>query len=194
MLKNALQNVGRKRSIPHLEAYFIIGQILPISFTINLFSLAILLYSIPQPTQKFWTPTPIIQLLPLMAYYVFVLLAPFTADGSGGFFIIIVVFIRLLLFFPLLLPMIVPEGGGKSYLTPRNAGWMDAGPWYFIGVLSVLLWLSQTFTALKDNNGHVGRVLGAVNDSPAVSALGYDYMLSLVTLGFWAFGVGNGIA
>lgn len=187
-----LKVVGRKRRIPQLWAYAFISQILPISFAQNLFFLAMLLNPVANPNQQIWTPTPLIQLLPLAAYYVFVLAAPFVAGTSV--FVGVVIFIRLLLFGPLILPAVVRQGGGQSYLTPRKASWADGGPFQFIGICSALLWLLQTFVAFKDNGLQISRILGAVNDSPAVSALGYDYVLSLASLGIWAFNIGSDIA
>ena len=158
----------------------------------NFFFLAILLKPVANPNEQIWTPTPVIQLLPLAAYYLFVLSAPFFAGANV--FVGIVVMIRFLLFCPFILPAVVPEGGGKSYLTPRKASWADAGPFQFIGVCSALLWLMHTFITLKDNGVHFGKIFSAVNEDYAVSALGYDYILSLVSLGVWALQVGNDVA
>ena len=158
----------------------------------NLFFLAILLKPVANPNEQIWTPTPVIQLLPLTAYYLFVLSAPFLA--STTVFISIVIIIRLLLFCPFVLPALVPEGGGKSYLTPRKAIWADAGPFQFIGVCSALLWILHTFVTLKDIGVHLGKLFSAINDDPSVSALGYDYILSLASLGIWTFNVGKDVA
>ncbi len=183
--------IGRKRSIPHLWAYAFISQILPVSFAQNLFFLAMLLKPVSNPNQQTWTPTPIIQLLPLVAYYIFVLAAPFVA-GTGAF-IGVVILIRLLLVAPLALPAIVTEGGGQSYATPRKAHWADAGPFKFIGICSALLWVLQTFVALKTTGFDLSRIFSSLNDNPAVSALGYDYLLSLVSFGTWALVVGRAL-
>jgi len=141
--------------------------------------------------QKIWTPTPIIQLLPLVAYYIFIFAMPFVA-GTGAF-IGVVILIRLLLVGPLSLPAVVSEGGGQSYLTPRKAHWADAGPFQFIRICSGLLWVLQTFVALKATGFDLGRIFSSLNDNPAVSALGYDYILSLVSFGTWTFVVGRNL-
>lgn len=185
----SLMTVGRKRSVPHLWAYAFISQILPVSFAQNLFFLAMLLKPVSNPNQQIWTPTPIIQLLPLVAYYSFVLAAPFVA-GTGTF-IGVVIFIRLLLVAPLILPAVITEGGGQSYLTPRKAHWADAGPFKFIGICSALLWFLQTFVALNNTGFDPSRIINSLNDNSAVSALGYDYILSLASFGTWALVVGQ---
>ena len=154
--------------------------------------MAILLAPIADPQEKIWTPTPIIQLLPLTAYYTFVVAVPFSARTF--FFITAVILIRLLLFCPFVLPAVVPEGGGKSFLTPRKASWTDAVPFQFIGILSALLLSLQTFLALRNSGFQAGSILGAINDNPAVSALGYDCVLSLISLGTWAVVVGGDVS
>ena len=183
--------IGRKRNIKHLWYYAFISQILPLSFAQNLFFLAMLLMPIKNPNQKIWTPTPVIQLLPLATYFIFIFTIPFTA--GTGFFIGVVIVIRLLLFTPFILPIIVPEGGGTSYLTPRKSSWVDAGPFGFIAICSALLWSVQTFMALRESEYSVSRITAARDHNPAVSALAYDYILSLVSLGVWAVTVGSDV-
>lgn len=126
-----------------------------------------------------------------MAYYVSLLAAPFVTSTRAvvGFIAVI----RLLLFCPQLLPIIVPEGTW-TYVTPRKAHWADAGPFKFIGVCSALLWIVQTSVALRDDGFHISRIFGAINDSPAVSALGYDFILSMASLGIWALVVRSDLA
>ena len=68
---------------------------------------------------------------------------------------------------------------------------MDAGPWSFIGISALSLWLLQTIIALKTSRG---TILGAVADNSAVSALGYDYLLSLISILAWAVSLENGVA
>lgn len=142
-----------------------------------------LLKPVSNPKQQIWTPTPIIQLLPLTAYYIFVLAAPLVA-GTGAF-LAVVILIRLLLIVPLILPTIVAKGDGQSYLTPRKAHWTDACPLHFIVVCSALLWTVQSFVALKNTSFGLSRIVGALNDNPAVSALGYDFVLGLISIATW---------
>lgn len=177
--------LGRKRNIPHLWAYAFISQILPVSFAQNLFFLAVLLKPLPNPNEKIWTPTPVLQLLPLLGYYLFVLAAPYVA-GTGAFVGVVVV-IRLLLFCPLILPTLVAEGGGQSYLTPRKSHWADATPVKFIAICTGLLWTLQIFMVLRENGPYPDKFYNAIHDSPAVSALSYDYILSIVSFGAWNF-------
>lgn len=142
-----------------------------------------LLKPVSNPKQQIWTPTPIIQLVPLTAYYIFVLAAPRVA-GTGAF-LAIVILIRLLLVVPLTLPSIVAQGNGQSYLTLRKAHWVYACPFDFIAVCSALLWTFQTFVALYDTGFGPTRIVGALNDNPAVSALGYDFLFSMISIAIW---------
>ncbi len=75
-------------------------------------------------------------------------------------------------------------------------------------ISSNVLFMTQTFIAIKDNLPHsrrndvsrqdpvvvnyfvgiitvVNKVFGAVNDNPAVSALGYDCVLSILSFCVW---------
>lgn len=79
-------------------------------------------------------------------------------------------------------------------MTPRKAHWADAGPFQFISICSALLWVLQTFVALKSTGFDLSRIFSALNDNPAVSALGYDYILSLASFGTWALSVGSDLA
>ena len=150
-----------------------------------------LLRPVTNPQQKIWTPTPIVQLLSLVAYYIFILAIPVTV--GTGLFIGLVIIIRLLLFAPFILPSIIPEGGATSYLTPRKSSWVDAGPFGFIYTCSALLWSMQTFAAFKESGYSIGEIAAARDNNHAVSALAYDYIFSLISLGTWAVAVGSDI-
>ncbi|KAL8781647.1 MAG: hypothetical protein Q9213_005912 [Squamulea squamosa] len=50
-------------------------------------------------------------------------------------------------------------------------------------IYSTILFVQQTIWALRENK--VGDILTAVNSSPAVSALGYDFILYVVSCVAW---------
>ena len=147
-----------------------------------------LLTPVPRPNEKFWSPTPVLQLLPLIGYYLFVIVAPHVAGTS--LFVGVVIIIRMLLFVPLILPSVIFEGGGKSYLTPRKVQWTNATPYQFILTCSALLWALQSLMVVREVGFNLSQVARAINDSPAVSALGYDFILSIISFGVWRFGFG----
>ena len=183
---------GRRRKIPHLWAYASISQILPVSFAQNLFFLAMLVSLAAEQDEMVWVPKPMLLQVSLAIYYVFVGLAPYMIGTNA--FIGVVIMIRLLLFSPLYLPTIVPSDSGKEYPEARDTQRIFRGSFGYVGICSVVLFVSQTLMALREVGFNGSRVLGAIHDSPAISALGYDYLLSLVSAGFWSSMVGSYLA
>lgn len=181
---------GSRRQIPHLWAYLAVGQILPISFAQNLFFVAMILFPISDQqgrgaaTPKI--PGPVTQCLPVAAYYILLARAP-TSIGNPISMSIIIVLLRILLLCPSLLlrASVVFETLG---VTP-TAATQDAqsGGYTTSYVLALfcssVLFLQQTAWALR---GHkVGEILTAIDSSPAVSALGYDFLWYVVSCTAW---------
>ena len=148
-----------------------------------------LLKPVPSPNEKIWAPTPVIQLLPLAGYFLFLVAAPYAAGTRA--FVCVILLIRLLLFAPLILPSIVSEGGGMSFLTPRKARWVDATPYQFILICSALLWGLQSLMVITETGLDLKRIVSSLHDSPAVSALGYDYILGVISIVAWRSGFGD---
>lgn len=176
------------------------------SFAQNLFFLAMLLTPISDPEAVVWTPKPALQLLPLVPYAMSIFLIPFLVGTH--IFVPIVLIIRLLLFCPLLLPLVLPRSFKNSHFRRELVHHAYQGAYRFIAISSVVLFVTQTILAVKDNlsdspihhvNGQgpimakrqagvttvVGRVFKAVNDNPAVSALGYDCVLTVISSWVW---------
>ena len=133
-----------------------------------------------------------LQLAPLTAYYIFVVLAPYTAGTDS--FLGVVGAIRLLLFSPLLLQAAVPGSFGGRSAKARDVYTAYYGSFMFMGACSALLIVVQTAMAFRETAFDPSKVLRSINDSPAVSALGYDYLFSLVSAGVWARIVGSDLA
>ncbi len=184
--------IGRRRKIPHLWAYAGISQILPVSFAQNLFFIAMLVSPAAEKDEMVWVPHPMLLLVSLAIYYVFVGLAPYMIGTNA--FIGVVIIIRLLLFCPLYLPTIVPSDSGKEYLKARDTQHILRRIIAYVGTCSVVLFVVQTAMTSREIGFNISRVLGAIHDSPAISALGYDYVLSLVSAGFWYSMVGSCLA
>lgn len=178
---------GRRRKMPNLWAYALISQILPVSFGQNLFYLDILLTPIPMPNEIIWGPTPFLQNRNLATYSGLVFLAPYAASTRA--LIPVVLVIRLLLCCPLVLQMYVPGSWGWDYLNIRDRSTAYISSFRIVGACAVILFFFQTAVALRDHGP--GEILGSINDSPAVSALGYDYLLSLVSAFTWVNLVGS---
>lgn len=184
--------IGRRRRIPHLWAYSSVSQILPVSFAQNLFFLAMLVPPAAEQDEMVWVPHPMLLLVSSGIYYVFVGLAPYMIGTNA--FIGVVITIRLLLFCPLYLPMIVPRDFGKKYLKARDTQRIFRRVMGYVGTCSVVLLIVQTLVTFREMAFNISSVLGAIHDSPAISALGYDYVLSLVSAGLWNSMVGRYLA
>ena len=184
--------IGRRRIIPHLWAYASISQILPVSFAQNLFYLAMLVSPAAEKDEVVWLPHPMLLLVSLAIYYVFVGLAPYMVGMNA--FIGMVITIRLLLLCPLYLPMIVPGDSAKEYLKARDTQRIFRRIIGYLGICSTALFVVQTVSTFREFGFDISRVLDAIHDSPAISALGYDYVLSLVSAGLWSSIVGSYLA
>ena len=163
-------------------AYAFISQILPVSFAQNLFFLAMLMKTQPKPGNNVWAPFPILQVIPLIEYSVLVAIAPYTVGTS--YFMTVVASIRVLLFWPFLLATVLPRQLG-TYLHSQKIQENNMRIYQTIAILSIAIFCIQTLSTLMYNGFSFGAVLAALNSDPSVSALGYDYILCLVSTGTW---------
>jgi hypothetical protein len=157
-----------------------------------------------------WCPHPILYLIPIIVSFTTVFLSPFAANTPS--FQTVALAYRILSFTPLLLPYIVPERWATMHIHPHNAHSAYTALFRTISVVSFLLHGRSTVLALffntPDSHYHrhsilhpfkqerrtildrsstaVGKVLGAIGDHPAVSAVGWDVLLSGMSLGLWA--------
>lgn len=168
--------------MPHLAAYAIISQILPVSFATNLFFLALLMRPLPKPEANIWTPIPVLKYGSPTAYFALLAAAQFTIDT--GYFMSIVVGLRVLLFWPLALATMLPKSFGHG-LPATNVREQNLTQLIVIGLISINLVCIQTMYTLASNGFSFIGMFKAVNDNPAVSALGYDYILGSVSAIVW---------
>ena len=136
-----------------------------------------------------WVPHPRLLPVSLAIYYVFIGLAPYLVDTNA--FIGVVITLRLLLLCPLYLVMILPGDSGKEYLKARDTQRIFPRIIGYVGTCSAVLFVVQTVMTFREIGFNVSRALEAIHDSPATSALGYDYVLSLVSAGLWSSMVGS---
>ncbi|ETN39347.1 uncharacterized protein HMPREF1541_05570 [Cyphellophora europaea CBS 101466] len=185
-----MSDAGHQHRIPHLSLYFLLAQILPVSFTQQLFLLALELTrrnavpgrqpDVRAPSQR--RPAYFSYLALLVAY----LLAVDTAAATNGrdshqlhfpAVLPMVLFIRLLLFTPLFIPTLTHWMAAQ-----QHQRWMPA-PVTTLVFFFVIGWQSKT---AKDVLGLGWRhVLEAVHEDPAVRALGYDLVLAIVGAAAW---------
>lgn len=167
--------------MPHLWAYLAIGQILPISFAQSLFFIAMILVPLPDSARSMRVPSRLVQCLPLAAYYISVFSAVFSV-GTPSFTSVIVV-IRTLLFCPYLSRFSVLETRGSRSTTARDLHAGHSTSYKLTALLSIVLFVYQTRRTLQENE--VNQVLAAINSNPAVSALGYDFIIHVVVSFTW---------
>ena len=171
--------IGHQLDVKHLWAYFVLDQILPVSYIQNLFLIATSLMETPKSKPPKQAPGLTWQLAPLLTYMVCLIAAPHCV-GTSWFFPVLFL-TRLLLFSRLidLRPSAKPElSGDSASMTPafplfEDYKWTTVyfclGAW----VLSVIH-LTQAMPFLE--------ALAAINFNPAVSALGYDLLIGLASL------------
>lgn len=198
-------SAGRRLQVPHLWAYFALGQILPISFVQNLFAIAVLLSPSPStsshPDAKSTPSTtssneskseapPFIRnnsapdAIPRALFYALLFIIPLSVDTPV--FIPVILAVRLLLFVPLLLPS-------------------ARAPSYRPAVVFIVPMLASSIAFIVENGlGNLLRrmkadprwgyevsaaviktVASAVNDNHAVQALGWDAVISMASGLVW---------
>ncbi|KAL8929791.1 MAG: hypothetical protein Q9208_000935 [Pyrenodesmia sp. 3 TL-2023] len=172
---------GSRRQVPLIWAYLAIGQILPISFAQCLFFIAMILMPVPEPSRKMQVPSVLVQCLPLAAYYISVLSAPFSVGKPG--FIPIIVIIRVLLVCPFIFRLPTLRSLSPSTIPARSLHAGYSASYKMALFCSLVLFVQQTGLAVKEHGIH--QVLAAVNSNPAVSALGYDFVLHAVVTCAW---------
>ncbi|EXJ64125.1 hypothetical protein A1O7_00461 [Cladophialophora yegresii CBS 114405] len=176
---------GFRKSIPHLWAYFLLDQILPVSFTQNMFLLAVHL----QDDKKYAEirmldpPSAAMQVLLVCAYSAVLATAPISI--GSGWFIWVLLATRALLSAPFLVlrPRIARPGASfqhqdvfssANYSLRHEARWALA---LISGYMAVQL--AQGFLALPSS---ITAVLSVLHDNPAVSTLGYDLLIGTFSL------------
>jgi len=170
-----MSSAGQRYAVPNLQYYFLIGQILPISFAANLFSVAtVIAQSRPKSeiderrakTAACWLPTP--TLIPiLIAYRLILELLPRRASSAN--FIMLVGATRLLLYLTSLVRFPANWAFEKQYERAHLASTL--GSVAVLGSASLLAAVGSFDISLS----HAG-------ENPAVAALGIDYMMLLSTL------------
>lgn len=137
-------------------------------------------------------------------------LAPFFANTPS---VSLLVRLRqLLTFAPLVLPNVIPERWGVQHTHPHEAYASYMKLFKFISVIGFLLHLKATAVGLAYNapaafehrhsihlpfdvesrsawertTSSFGRLLSATSDHPVVSGIGWDVLLSTVSIGLWA--------
>ena len=167
---------GSKLSVPRLWAYFALDQILPVSFTQNLFLIAAQLSSKASSTSMRY-PKGTTQFSLLMTYLVCLYSAPRTINTAEFFPVLFAT--RLLLFLPYLLIRSSGSTTGPEDRLPTGPPKGDSQSYGLIVLLvgAIIAELCMNFTGPNEFS------LTAIDDNHAVSALSYDFLIGLGSLG-----------
>ena len=174
-------STGRKQKIPHLWAYFLLLEILPSSFTQNLFYLALLTHPPSsnqpkqlEPPQNTKTATTIAGLS-----YLLLLGVGMPRLAQTSYLMPAVLILRALL----LLPLFVPAETGTDRRTESEKHAERGRPW--TNTVSIIL-SGAAALVLASGGGSTPRGLAAALGShPAVSALGWDFLIGVGSWGVW---------
>lgn len=161
-----------------------------------------------------WCPNPLVYLLPMLGFLGTTLLVPLAAETSS--FLNIVMTSKALALMPIILPAIIPESWGTVHAHPHDAHSAYTRLYRTISLASLTLHAKSTVAALifntPDSHYHrhnlvspfgirpqefersnfdryttaIGKVLGSLGDHPAVGAVGWDVLMSGLSLGIWA--------
>lgn len=145
-----------------------------------------------------------------MASYGTIFLLPYATETPS--FTRVVSTSRMLTFAPLVLHTIAPTSWGAVHRSQREDSLALIDLFRFMAVMTVILHGAATFTGLRYNVPHahyhrhsrllpwdieersrwertttaVGKLLGATRDHPVVAAVGYDVLISALSVGLWA--------
>lgn len=168
--------VGTRRRVPRLWAFFGLAQILPVSFTVNLFYVALLLLPTDEGEEgarQASEEAPPFRLTEaswhvVLGYSACILAAPLTAETP--WLLPLILTARSLLFVPLSLARNGISGWGSSR-------------WFQLLLITVVGIRYSHFpgTTLEFTID----VASALFVHPAVSSLGCDWILYLISAGFW---------
>ena len=175
-------NPGARRRVPHLWAYAIISQITPVSIAQNLFYLALLMNQPPKPSKQILTHSVAIRLGPLTVYYVCLAIVPHIENT--GYLVSVVGIIRTFLFWPFLLTTSFASQAACCVSAPK-AQENDRLVFTIMGIVTIYYVCIHSMLALAYSGFSFMGLITALNSNPAVSTLGYDYILSLVSAVVW---------
>ncbi|KAL3424757.1 hypothetical protein PVAG01_04038 [Phlyctema vagabunda] len=166
------------------------------------------------PKPEGWLPHPAFYITTLLASTTATFLSPYATRWSS--FNTTILISQFLPSLPLLLPEILPQSLGKIHKNPHAAQKSHRTLFRTMAILSTLLHAKTSTVAVLTNTPSdsyhdptlfhpfnsthrstlergskaISRLLGAINEHPVISSLGYDVLLSSLSLGLWA-GVRN---
>ena len=170
--------------VPTLWAYFAIAQILPTSFSQNLFCLALQLQSPRIGARRPWSSWQDYTLKAAVGLFMLaVIYAPRAADT--GWIIPLVLLARLLLLAPYLIlsrPMPFTEKSPGDPNDPTSVYEKSAAIYRPItGFVAAMLVVPILVSAISNNAFPVQSLAWALSSSHAVGAIGYDFIVGVLS-------------
>lgn len=162
------------------------------------------------PKPRDWSLGPGVLLLTLLASYTMISVQPYAAETPS--FSRVIGTSRALTFAPLILHAVAPTSWGTIHRSHRKASSALLDLFRFMAAMSVILHGVATVTGLRYNVPHahyhrhsilrpwdieersrwertttaLGKLFGATTDHPVVAAVGYDVLISGLSVGLWA--------
>lgn len=148
----------------------------------NLFFLSVLLHKEPvRASKRPVSPTQVwVQTAFMMSYFLLLSRAPvYVGDAS---FLTVVFLIRLWIFLPFLFFLQAPS------MSETESEWLvSASARGLFLPLSAGFLAIQTVSSWREQNGNAFSVITVINDDPSLRALGYDYLVGLVSVLSWRY-------
>ena len=168
-----------------------LGQILPISFVLNLAQVAIILHD---DTQMFPPRFPLKSAFVAVTYRIGLMCVDMGLEGSQLLLFVVILRMSILFLFyfvqdemsfPGVADADVSCGHSQDeMISSGNADTDELRTALFLNcLLAIFLSGIQTWQALETVS--VLQLLGSINEHPSVSALGYDYLLGLFSIAVW---------
>jgi len=195
----------------------VLARLIGLSTAMNLFNIALLVTPVPMTRatthnkNPLWTPPPSLYLLFALGSFAMVATTPYTKTAQSAHTIFRLVYYAAPLALALL-PDLLPARLGKTYSSTEQVRSAQSKIFSTLALLSLALHLKTSVTAVFDNapttytrnnfvwNTHgeerhaldklhvaLAHVLGVLNEHPAVSAVGWDVLLSALSACAWAF-------
>lgn len=176
------RETGVRHGIPRLWAYFLLDQVLPVSFTQNLFLLAILLTRGVRCDHN-TTPTSTSQHIAVGIAFLGALGAIPSSTGAA-LFLPMILLIRTLLALPYLALRPPQRLSARSFTASSAYSRHKYVPFsvLIVGGCAVIAQVQLTIRATS-----LSAIAKALNDHPAARAMGWDFFIAGLSLGIWAF-------
>lgn len=183
--------LGHRHHITHLWSYFLIAQLVPISFALNFFYINLLLTpssaTSPIPPKEQPKIEPNSTDLP-KEHTRNKFRMVFFAHAYAGLLILAPLRVHTALFTPLIFAIraaiLVPA------IRPFETGLRVSRALFLLPLAA--LWIILLSITIVSGMESGLRILYAINANPAVSALGWDYVLGAISAGVWWFRVEGG--